>query len=80
MLVSVYVPLRTLWGNTQGRLAFMSFRKALLVAWCAWLGVLVVGSVVILLLDKSEWRQLVGILSILVGFLAFVYLRRSRGE
>jgi O-antigen/teichoic acid export membrane protein len=58
----------------------MSFRKALLGAWCAWLGVLVIGSVLILLLDKPEWRQVVGILSILVGFLAFFCLRRFSGR
>ena len=56
---------------------FMSFGRALFVAWCAWIGTLVVGSVVMLLLDKTEWRVAVGMLSILIGFLAFVYGRRT---
>ncbi len=56
---------------------FMSFGRALFVAWCVWIGTLVVGSVVILLLDKTEWRVAVGMLSLLVGFLAFVYGRRT---
>ena len=55
----------------------MSFSKALFVAWCAWIGTLVVGSVVVLLLDKPEWRVTVGMLSLLIGFLAFVYGRRT---
>jgi hypothetical protein len=63
---------------TQGRLTFMGFGKALLVAWSAWIGTLLVGSVVVLLLDKPGWRGAVGILSILIGLLAFVYLRRFR--
>ena len=56
---------------------FMSFGRALFVAWCVWIGTVVVGSVAILLLDKTEWRVAVGMLSILVGFLAFVYGRRT---
>jgi hypothetical protein len=55
----------------------MSFGRAPFVAWCVWIGTLVVGSVVILLLDKTEWRVAVGMLSLLVGFLAFVYGRRT---
>ena len=55
----------------------MSLRKALFVAWCAWIGTLVVGSVVVLLLDEPEWRVTVGMLSLLIGFLAFVYGRRT---
>ena len=54
----------------------MSFGKSVLVAWGAWIGTLLIGSVVVLLLNKPEWRMTVGILSILVGFLAFVYVRR----
>ncbi len=54
----------------------MSLGKALFVAWCAWIGALVVGSVVVLLLDKSEWRVAVGMLSLLIGLLAFIYSRR----
>ncbi len=54
----------------------MSFGKAVLVAWGAWIGALLVGSVMIFLLDKPEWRTTVGILSILLGFLTFVYIRR----
>ncbi len=56
----------------------MSLGKALFVAWCAWIGTLVVGSVVILLLDKPEWRVTVGMLSLLVGVLAFVYGKRTK--
>jgi hypothetical protein len=54
----------------------MSFGRVLFVAWCAWIGTLVVGSVVVLLLDKPEWRVAVGMLSLLIGFLAFIYSRR----
>ncbi len=54
----------------------VSFGRALFVAWCAWIGSLVVGSAVILLLDKPEWRVAVGILSLLIGLLAFIYGRR----
>ena len=54
----------------------MSFGKAVLVAWGAWIATLLVGSVVVLLLDKPEWRTTVGILSVLLGFLAFVFVRR----
>ena len=55
----------------------MSFGKVLFVAWCAWIGTLVLGSVVILLLDKPEWRVTVGTLSLLIsGLLAFIYSRR----
>ena len=57
---------------------FMSLGRALFVAWCVWIGSLVVGSVVIVLLDKTEWRVAVGMLSLLVGFLAFVYGRRTK--
>jgi len=32
----------------------MSFGKALFVGWCAWIGTLVAGSVVLLLLNKPE--------------------------
>ncbi len=66
-------------GTTRYTL-FMSFGRALFVAWCVWIGTLVVGSVVILVLDKTEWRVAVGMLSLLVGFLAFVYGRRSKGR
>jgi hypothetical protein len=65
--------------ETQGRLAFMGIRKALFVAWCAWLGVLIVGWVVVLLLDEQEWRETVGVISLVVGFLAFIFARRMRG-
>ena len=54
----------------------MKLGKALFVAWCAWIGSLMVGSVVVLVLDKSEWRLAVGILSLLVGLLAFIYSRQ----
>jgi hypothetical protein len=58
----------------------MKFGKALFAAWCAWIGSLIVGSVVVLLLDKSEWRLAVGmlslLLSLLIGLLAFIYSRR----
>ena len=59
-----------------GILMLMSFGRALFVAWCVWVGTLVVGSVVVLLLDKPEWRQAVGMLSLLIGFLAFIFSRR----
>ena len=59
-----------------GILVLVSFVRALFVAWCAWIVSLVVGSVVLLLLDKPEWRVAVGTLSLLVGFLAFIYGRR----
>jgi uncharacterized membrane protein YhhN len=55
----------------------MSFGKALFVAWCAWLGTSVVGSAVVLLLDKPEWRLAVGMSSFLIGLLVFVYVRRN---
>ena len=54
----------------------MSFGKALFVAWCAWIGTAVVGSVALFLLDKPEWRLAVGMSSLLIGFLAFLYCRR----
>ncbi len=54
----------------------MSFGKSVLVAWGAWIATLLVGSAVVLLLDKPEWRTTVGILSILLGFFTFVYVRR----
>ena len=54
----------------------MKFGKVLFAAWCAWIGSLMVGSVVVLLLDKSEWRMAVGMLSLLIGLLAFIYSRR----
>ena len=54
----------------------MKFGKALFVAWCAWIGSLIVGSVVVLVLDKSEWRVAVGMLSLLIGLFAFIYSRR----
>ena len=50
----------------------MSFGRALFVAWCVWIGTLVAGAVVFVLLDKSEWRVAVGMSSLLVGFLALV--------
>jgi hypothetical protein len=55
----------------------VSFRKALFVAWRAWIGTLVVGSVIVLVLDKPEWRVAVGMSALLIGFLAFVYSRRT---
>jgi hypothetical protein len=55
---------------------FMSFGRALFVAWCAWIVTLGVGAVVVLLLDKSEWRVAVGTLSLLIGLLAFVLSMR----
>ena len=58
----------------------MSFGRALFVAWCAWIGTVMVGSVVVLVLDKPEWRVAVGMLSLLIGLLAFmlafIYSRR----
>ncbi len=60
----------------RGILVLMSFGRALFVAWCTWIGTSVVGLVVLLLLDKPEWRVAVGTLSLLVGFLAFIYGRR----
>jgi hypothetical protein len=54
----------------------MSFGKALFVGWCAWIGTLVAGSAVLLLLNKPEWRVTVGMSSFLIGLLAFVYVRR----
>ncbi len=54
----------------------MKFGKALFAAWCAWIGSLMAGSVIVLLLDKPEWRVAVGMLSLLIGFLAFIYGRR----
>jgi hypothetical protein len=55
---------------------FMSFGRALFVAWCVWIGTLVAGSVAILLLDRPEWRVAVGTLSLLIGLLAFIFSRR----
>jgi hypothetical protein len=55
---------------------FMSFGRALFVAWCAWIVTLGVGAVVVLLLDKPEWRVAVGTLSLLIGLLAFVLSMR----
>jgi hypothetical protein len=54
----------------------MSFAKALFVGWCAWIGTLVAGSVVVLLLNKPEWRVAVGMSSFLIGLFAFIYVRR----
>ena len=54
----------------------MSFSRALFVAWCAWIGSLVVGSIVLILLDKPEWRVAVGMLYLLIGFIAFSFSRR----
>jgi hypothetical protein len=54
----------------------VSFGRALFVAWCAWIVTLGVGAVVILLLDKPEWRVAVGTLSLLIGLLAFVLSMR----
>jgi hypothetical protein len=54
----------------------MGFGKALFVAWCVWIGTLVVGSIIVLLFDKPEWRVAVGTLSLLIGLLAFIYSRR----
>jgi hypothetical protein len=45
-------------------LMLMGFTKALYVAWCAWIRTLVVDSVIVLLLDKSEWRVAVGMSSL----------------
>ena len=59
-----------------GILVLMSFSRALFVAWCAWIGSLVVGSIVLILLDKPEWRVAVGMLSLLIGFLSFIFSRR----
>src|SRR5919107_6377236 len=56
-------------------LTLMSFGKALFVGWCAWIGTLVAGSVVLLLLNKTEWRGNVGEGAFLNGLLFFVYLR-----
>ena len=58
-------------------LTSMSFGKALFVGWCAWIGTLILGSVVLLLLDKPEWRVAVGMSSFLIGLLAFVYVGRT---
>ena len=58
----------------------MGFGNSVFVAWGAWIGTLLVGSVVVLVLDKPEWRMTVGILSIVIGFLAFVYVRRHMGR
>jgi hypothetical protein len=57
-------------------LTLMSLGKALFVGWCAWIGTLVAGSVVLLLLNKPEWRVAVGMASFLIGLLAFLYVRR----
>jgi hypothetical protein len=54
----------------------MKFGKALFVGWCAWIGTLVAGSVVLLLLNKPEWRVAVGMASFLIGVFAFVSVRR----
>jgi hypothetical protein len=54
----------------------MRFGKALFVGWCAWIGALVAGSVVLFLLNKPEWRVAVGMSSFLIGLLAFLYVRR----
>jgi hypothetical protein len=51
--------------------------SALFAAWSAWIGSLMVGSVVVLLLDKSEWRVAVGMLSLVIGSFAFIYSRRT---
>ena len=59
------------WGRPDTHI-FMSFGRALFVAWCVWIGTLVAGAVAILLLDKTEWRVAVGMSSLLVGFLALV--------
>ena len=59
-----------------GILVPMKLGKALFVAWCAWIGSLMVGSVIVLLLDMPEWRVAVGILSLLIGLLVFIYSRR----
>jgi hypothetical protein len=55
----------------------MSLGRALFVAWCAWIVTLGVGAVVVLLLDKPEWRVAVGTLSLLIGLLAFVLSMRT---
>jgi len=55
----------------------VSFGKALFAAWCVWIETLVVGSIMVLLLDKPEWRASVGVSSSLIGFLAFVCTRRA---
>ena len=65
-------------ANGTARYTFvMSFGRAVFVAWCVWIVTLVAGSGVILVLDKTEWRVAGGMLSLLVGFLAFVYGRRT---
>ncbi len=68
--------LRSSSPRRPGILVPMKLGEALFVAWCAWIGSLMVGSVVVLVLDKSEWRVAVGILSLLIGLLAFVYSMR----
>jgi hypothetical protein len=71
------------WGRTghpalrPAILVPMNFGKALFAAWCAWIGSLMVGSVVVLLLDESEWRVAVGMLSLVIGSFAFIYSRRT---
>ena len=61
----------------------MNFGKVLFVAWCAWIGTLVLDSVVGLLLDQPELRVAVGgMSSLLTGFVAFLRrnLASARGE
>ena len=75
------LPLQRTWAafaaiGTARYTMFMSIGRALFVAWCTWIGTLVVGSAVLLLLDKPEWRVAVGMLSLLIGFLAFIFSRR----
>ena len=70
--------LRSPSSRRAGILMLMSLGKALFVAWCAWIGALVVGSVVVLLLDRPDWRVAVGMLSLLIGLLAFIYSRRMQ--
>jgi hypothetical protein len=54
----------------------MTFGRALFLAWCAWMGTVAAGSVVILLFDKPEWRVAVGMLSFLIGIVVFFILGR----
>jgi hypothetical protein len=60
-------------------LTLMKLGKALFVGWCAWIGTVVAGSVVLLVLNKPEWRVAVGMASFLIGVLAFVCVRRVWG-
>jgi hypothetical protein len=65
--------------RTQSRLAFIGIRRSLFIAWCAWLSVLIVGSIVELILEEQEWRETVGVLSVVVGILVYFVAKRMRG-